>query len=503
MKPPPPSPVGDAEPLTAAIEPPDDPELRRLSGRYLSASATYQLAGRVAGLALGVFVAAVLARDLGPGPFGQLALVLTFVTVVTAVSDFGIGQVAVREVAARPHDRDRITGALLISRLLLTVPAVLVAGAVLLAVLPDRESRLMAVFALLVPPLGALMATQAAVQARLRMDLTTTAVLVQNAAWLAAVVVLGRNSATLPLYGAAFLASTILQAALLLWLTRGLVSIRLAGARALLRRLWRAGWSIGLAGLAVTTYYKLDSVFVFVYAGEAANAYYAAAYRVIDVSQFIPMTVAGFFLPLYSQRLKEPDASRQRLISASLLLTAAGLLPIVAGGLVLAPEIVALVYGAEFGPAAELLRILLPTLLFIGPAYTLVGVMIGHDAGRAYASIAVAAATLNVALNLWLVPRNGAVAAAWIALATELGVCTAIALVARRRTALRIPVGGIARCAGGAALAAAAMAGLSAAPLLARVAAGGAVYVAFVYLSRALATDELAMLASRVRGVRA
>jgi O-antigen/teichoic acid export membrane protein len=251
----------------------------------------------------------------------------------------------------------------------------------------------------------------------------------------------------------------------------------------------------------VTTYYKLDSVFVFHFAGDEANAYYSAAYRVIDVSQLIPMTVAGFFLPLYSQRLGEPEGSRQRLVSASLLLTFAGLLPLVAGGLVLAPDIVAIVYGADFGPAAELLRILLPTLLFIGLAYTMVGILIGQEAGGAYAVIAIVAAAVNVGLNVCLVPLHGAVAAAWVALATEVGVCGAIALVVRRRAAIGIPGRRLALCAVGAGLAAVVMVGLASAPLLVRIAAGGVVYCGTLHLTRALATDELAVLASRVRGV--
>jgi O-antigen/teichoic acid export membrane protein len=94
-------------------------------------------------------------------------------------------------------------------------------------------------------------------------------------------------------------------------------------------------------------------------------------------------------------------------------------LGLAAGGALMAPQIVAAFGGAGFAEAAAPLRVLLAAT-----AMGLAGGVLGNAliaAGRQGSILRLSAAmlTLNVALNVVLVPRFGIMAAAWTALACE------------------------------------------------------------------------------------
>src|SRR3954447_5107313 len=94
-----------------------NPPTRSLSRRRITATAAVQLVGRTLGLVLGLGVAAGLARGLGPDRFGQFALAMTLAAIGGSVADFGVAQVATREMAAQPEARARLTGGLFLVRL--------------------------------------------------------------------------------------------------------------------------------------------------------------------------------------------------------------------------------------------------------------------------------------------------------------------------------------------------------------------------------------------------
>src|SRR5581483_4097715 len=122
--------------------------------------------------------------------------------------------------------------------------------------------------------------------------------LVQSVLWLGAVLTLGAVHAPLSLYGAAFLAARVIESAVTVALTVGVTDLVFAGARRLIGQLLRLAWPIGVAGMFVTAYYRIDAILLFHYRGATETAYYSAAYRILDVLQMFPVTVAGVLLPL-------------------------------------------------------------------------------------------------------------------------------------------------------------------------------------------------------------
>ena len=469
---------------------------RRL-GLRLTLAAGIQLGARVFGAFLGVLVAATLARSLTRPEFGQLSLALTILALAASLSDLGISQIAVRD---GPPARSEGEHRRLLDRRAADHGAALglVGVAVAFALMSGAQVRIMAVFVMGTMPLGAISSLTIASQARLRPELVIIPALVQNVAWLGVVVILGAVNGSLALYGVGAFLAGLLQAGVTLTLAARVTDVTFAGTRALTFDLLRLAWPIGLAGMFVTAYYRIDGILLFHYRGATEVAYYSAAYRVLDVLQILPMTVSGVLLPLLASTEREGAAharTRQLFqLATALLLSVA--LPVAACGAILAPGIVRLIYGARYHQSVYLLQVLLPAFIPICLGYLLTSQLILHHMLRPYIVITFVGAAVNVLANALAIPRYGASAAAWATLGTELVVMLCIAVVVARRLDLspgraHATVRGRGGCDGGRGVAA------RSAPLIVGLVVAAVVYPPCLLGSRAVSVSELRALLSR------
>jgi O-antigen/teichoic acid export membrane protein len=470
-----------------------------VSRRRLTLATGLQIAARVVGVFLGVLVAASLARSLSRPAFGELSLALTILALAGSVTDLGIGRIAVREMARDPEARPNIVGALCTVELTLSIAMAVVGTLVAFALMRGSQARLMAVLVMVGMPLGAVNGLTIAAQARLRPELVIIPSLVQSIVWLAAVLTLGSTHAALSLYGAGFLASAVVQAGVTLALAAVVTEVRFTGTRRLIGRLLRLAWPIGLAGMFVTAYYRIDGVLLFHYRGATAAAYYSAAYRVIDVIQIAPVTLGGVLLPLLVNA-ERAGAGRERIkqlfdLAATGLLAVA--LPVALCGAILAPRIIRLVYGPHFYPSVHLLQILLPAFIPICLGYVLTSQLILYDLLRPYIVITFVAATVNILANVVGLPRYGAAAAAWTTLGTELLVTTSLAWLVRARVGLSLPARRALRVACAVAITGLAVWLVRSQPLVLGFVVAAIVYPPCLIASRGLSLAELRGLLTR------
>jgi O-antigen/teichoic acid export membrane protein len=472
--------------------------------RRITLATAANLSGRLVGVALGIAVAAILARALGVGSFGRLSVAFALVGLAGNAGDFGLSQIAVREMAADPDRRAEILGSMVAVRLVLsTVLTAAVVGAVFL-ILPAGSARWMGLLVALTIPLGALSALQTGAQARLRAEVMTYVSLGQSLVWLALVAALALFHAPLAAYGAGFLVSGLVQGGLAWAFVRPISAVAWRPRWESIRPLLRSSLPLGLAGLCVTAYYKLDGVILYQLKGSEQTALYAAAYRFLDVLQLFPATVLAVLLPLLASygRTANPERSA-RAMRAALVLLGVVAIPIVVGGVLLSDRIVVLLYGREFQGAGPLLAILLPAFLSICLGYVFTASLITADRVWPYAAVAVGAAALNIAANLILIPHFGAKGAAWITLATEFPVMSAITLLARRHTPVALPWSRWVRAGLAAAFMGLSVVALSSQPLVLVIVVAAAVYVGAAVVGGAIRTEDLRQLMNRVEATAA
>lgn len=199
--------------------------------------------------------------------------------------------------------------------------------------------------------------------------------------------------------------------------------------RASLRSLAARAPVFALSAVCATLYWRID---VFVLArlrGIAEVGYYTAAYRILDLAVLLPQSLCQAVFPRIAADAAG-EAGRRGSVLRSLLLLTAPAAVVVA---LLARPLLRLLYGADFALAAPVLALLIWTSLPYAWNRYHACVLVATERQDVDLSINAGLLAANVALNLVLIPRHGAMGAAFVTLATALLYAAAQWLCLRER----------------------------------------------------------------------
>lgn len=387
--------------------------------RHAVRDVAVQLVARAGNLVLGVVATAVVARALGGEGFGEWSTLLVVAQMAGYLADLGVEQVAVSRAAQQGRERDWI-GALVSLRTLISVPATAVAAVVVLLLASNDDmvvsGLLLAATILATGPSS----TRAILQLRVRNDLNMVVITFNSVLWTGAAIALAAADSGMVAFAAAFLAVTWATVAVqvVLALRAGRISLR--GGRPLLRPLTAAGIPVAISGLLILAYARIDQVLVYELAGAREAGLYAAAYRILEQSHFVPLAVATTFLPLVAAAHGADIARARRMTQHVINYMAVGSLPAFAFTLVASEQVIRLLFGDAFVPAAPALPVLMGAFVVICFGYLSGNLVIVLGLQRRFLRYALVALVFNVALNLVLIPPYGFLAAAWVTLATEI-----------------------------------------------------------------------------------
>jgi O-antigen/teichoic acid export membrane protein len=471
----------------------------RASGQQIANVVVIQLIGRVVNIGLGVAAVALLARSLGPDGFGAWSTALAFVGIFGFLADLGLSRVAIQRMSAEPEREAQWLGALTGTVAVASVISVVVTLAAIPLLSNESDVRLItAILALTLLPAapGALLTV---FDSRVRAEIRIGVMTLNSIAWLAAIVVLDLEGVDIVAFAVAFVILAFVMAGVHWGVTRRFARIALREGRRLWRPLLRVALPLGIAGVLVTIYYRVDSVLIFNIKGPEEAGVYGAAYRFLDPLHFLPTSVMAAAFPVMSAFHGRDTARVRRLIQRGIDYMVIAALAALGLAIALADPIVDTLLGPGYERTAGLLPILMLAFVFISLGYLsgYLAPIVGMQWRLAvFAAIGV---VVNIGLNLALIPPYGAFGAAWATVATEAAVNFLALLVAFRaldfRPALSAPLRAV--------LAAAAMTGVAAllAPLgfVVALLVAVPVYVVALVLLGAIAPDEIRDLLLRRR----
>jgi polysaccharide transporter, PST family len=386
------------------------------------ASSGWMLAERVLRYALGFFVGIWLARYLGADQYGLLNYALALVAVLGFASTLGLDSLVVRDLVHDPSLREELLGTLIALRLcggLLLVAASAVAVAVL-----ETGGPLVASLVTLIA-LGVALNAFESVETWFQSALATRRPAIARSGVLLAaailrIVLIIIEAPLIAFAWAVLLEFALLAGAMLLTYRRAVAPLRtlrprFGHARALLREGWPLVASTALASLTL----RLDQVLLGQFVGFGEIGSYALASRIVEVSYVLPtVLLAGVFPAMIAARNGDATMYARRLQSmfdALIWLALAFALPT----FMVARPLVHLLVGDAYPEAGQVLRILawMPLIVFFGLARQ--RWLIAEGSLRLSMGIDLLAVAIGVALNLVLIPRMGAVGAAWAAVASS------------------------------------------------------------------------------------
>jgi O-antigen/teichoic acid export membrane protein len=389
------------------------PEVKRIL-RNVSWTVAFRGLQMVGALAVGVWVV----RYLGAKEFGELNFAIAFVTLFGAIASLGLDGVLIRNIVDSPSTAPIQLGTAFTLKLFGSVVAALAASLVVLAVRPEPGVRWFVV----IIAVGTIFSAfdtfdfwfQSQVDAR-------SVAYVRGAAFLAVSavkIVLVLLHASLWTFAAVTSAELVISggAFIVAYEATGNSIRQLGWDSAIAVSLLRDSWPLLFSSVMVLVYMRIDQVMLGMMAGDREVGIYSVAVRLAEVWYFVPAALVATVFPsvvlargvseeLFYNRL-------QKLYDSVSALCYAIAIPVTLVG----PWVVRLLYGADYADAGTVLVALIWTLHFTGLGMARSAFLTTMNWTRVHLLTVGAGAALNIALNLWLIPRHGALGAAFASL---------------------------------------------------------------------------------------
>ena len=411
---------------------------RRIGSNILS-----QGVGRLGNLVLNLIAMLALVRYLGVDKYGSYVFIINFTTLFGLIGDFGISQVAVREISREPDKANTLLTMSAVLRFGLSFLAMLLCMIIINFLEPTQDERLGVLLASGIFLIQALTSFNSIFQVKLAMHydaMTNFAIRVVDTGLILFFITQG--SGLIP-FVATPLFSGIFGCLLIAIITARRFKIRLVWDASWIPVLLREAWPIGLASLPVILFFRADSLLLSRLAGNIATGIYAAAQRPVEYLLVIvsPLLINTVY-PLLSAYWIADKARFTQLYRRAFDIQMGIIVIAAAVAFVFAENIVELLYTTQFADSALPLRLLFISAIFMFMGAYVARMLIAVNGQRMSLLNESIGAVTNVGLNLWLIPRFGATGSA-VAMLVTVMVVSGLHLWAMQRVASVLPRAGM------------------------------------------------------------
>lgn len=389
--------------------------------RYLG-NTSWLLAQRVIQIGVGLVMTAVIARYLSPEGFGLLGYAQSFVGLFALAAALGLDNALVRDLVAQPERRDQLLGTALVLRLIgfLCVTAAMYCSVRLFVT--DGRSQTM----ILIIGIGLLFQAvnvvdlffQACVLSRysaIASLLATAANVLSTVALIAATAGVDQFA-----YLAVITNATLSFCLLLFYRRQGMSPTSWRYDHGLAKALIAESWPVLLSIILVSIYVNIDRIMIMHYLGPVATGEYNAAAKLSEGWYFLPVVIVGSLVPaLVNARMRSADLYHERLQNMYTLLVWIAI-PVAATVSFLVDPLIVALYGDSYRHAADVLSVHIWTGVFVFLGVASGRWMLLEGLTRSYLYRYILGVTINVILNIVLIPRQGILGAAYAALVAQL-----------------------------------------------------------------------------------
>ena len=372
-----------------------------------------------AGLLLILFIAA--GRTLGDVEFGKFSFALALGTIFETLMDFGLHQVTIRAVA---RDRSQATALLhhtLGIKLVWTTGALVALVATATILRSEWDVRLACYLLGGSLVLRSYMLTiRGVLQGLERFGWDSFVVVTDRAILLIVGVAALAAGGGLRSLAMAFVVARGVALALSAWMTHThLGGLGLRFDRAIWRELQTTALPLGFFLVVLNLYSYVDAVMLGVMRTDVETGLYTAAYRVYEGLSYAPSVIAAVLTPRLSALFVTDRIRHRRLALVGLAGSTALAVAVGTVAYQFATPLMTRLFGEDFAPAAAPFRILCVGLGFVFAIWVLHAIAISVNRERLLLTTGIIGLVVNVGLNFYLIPHQGASGAALATVAGE------------------------------------------------------------------------------------
>ena len=367
---------------------------------------------------LKLFLVFYISRILGVVEYGKFTFALSFVSILTVFADLGLNSLTVREIS---REKEKDFPFILSLKLILSliVLALIFIGSFFIA--PNIEvQKLIWILGLYVLINGFSAIIYSFFRAKEKMQYEFFAKTSQGII----VVILGffvlLNFPSVRNLGFSYLFASVSALFLTCFIFRSKIySLRLHFNKEIWKNLLILSLPIGLSGIFGTIHNTIGSVLMGAYNQVTQLGWYSASLKVADIILVLFSLLSASFFPVLSKFYKQSKEKFQKIWDVYFQLILSLSVPLVVGGIVLAPKIIDLIYDPSYFPSILTFQIL---ILFVG-IYFVSGpfnqILFIFNQQQKLFWISLFGAIISIVLNLILIPSYSLYGVAFVRVFTR------------------------------------------------------------------------------------
>ncbi|MFA7309024.1 MAG: flippase [Patescibacteria group bacterium] len=393
-----------------------------------------QFVGKAITTTISIVTLATIARYLGVSLYGEYATAFAFIGFFSILADMGFYTIAVKEMAARPDEKDYIIGNILLMRIALALAFVVIAPIVgwlipvySLAVKQGILIICLSTFFVLINQIFV-----SVFQYFLRMDKLVLADSISRAVMLVVVLIAVYLKLPLPFFFLAHLLANIALCLLSYLFARKFVTVRLKYDSKYWKYIAKEASTLGLVLVLGFVYFKVDSLMLSLLADSRAVGIYSASYKVLEIMITIPAMFMGSVFPLIVRYIKDKDERLQGSFQKSFDFMSLLALPMLLSLVVLAKPIMLLLAGGEFTDSILVLQYLSFAIFIIFYGTIFGNFVVAANLQKKMIYVYLLGMVFNTITNAYLISRFSYYGAALTTVVTELLVASLTFIIIKR-----------------------------------------------------------------------
>lgn len=204
----------------------------------------------------------------------------------------------------------------------------------------------------------------------------------------------------------------------------------------------RSNITLGIYSIMTSMYLTFNVVYLGFVAGDTEVGYYTTAFKLNTVMLGLFSAFTNVMMPRMSALVAAGEKEEfQVMINKSFSAVATFSVPLVLCSMVMAPQIIALIAGDDFGGAILPMRIILPAVIMAGVAQVLaiqIIMPLKHD--KVLLTASGIGAVVSIAINIFVVPHFESIGSAIVLLCAETVVTGTYIVYVLRHKIVKIPV---------------------------------------------------------------
>lgn len=361
------------------------------------------------------------ARVLGAAGWGTFSYLTSLAAVFTIFSDIGVSSVLVREVSKSPKDESRYFSTTFVIKLALSGVSflILIFATPLFTGIPIPKLLLVLIGFLFIfdsmRRFGiSLFRAKERMEKEAAVNIFTQAVIVLGGLIALSIIKTPESLAAAYVLGAAL--GLVLAGYFLKEHIRKLFS---AFDKTLVLSILKSAWPLSLAAIFGVLLVNIDTVMVGWFREAEHVGFYSAAQKPIALLYILPSLIVGGFFPTLARLARKNEEKFRQIFERALTMITTIAFPVAFGIVLTAEQLIEFTYGEVYLASAAPLRILAFTVITAFPIGIIIHAVFAYDRQSTLVPLWAAGAVLNIALNFFLIPRQGIAGAAWASLITQ------------------------------------------------------------------------------------